>query len=534
MIIQISLILLALYFIYDRIYLVYYNYWYYKKQGFKPTGLPLPFLGDILTFLKVLKTQDEFWEDAHYEYLRHVFNDDIPQYSIDFRYPRGMLVITDPDFVFESYSTKNKYFEKFPRSRAMSKKILGESVLFAPADELQALKRKHLSSAFYKDKMQSLLNSIISTTFDTVQETISQINKGVDELDLNQYIGKLILESIQICIFGVNEKLELLPFKQKGKIDQLSQGVFMNRLSAGLLERSNNIFRINFEFLDNHFVGKAEKELEENTKTLRRFILNMINLRREKNKALKPEEIPHDFLNMLLQDDLFKDNESLMIDECCTFMLAATQTTTTTLSNLFFYLTKYDSIRTKLRNEIKDIFGQQKMISQISKEEWLQKLSLDEIQSQWKYIFMIAQENLRIEPPLRKSTPQIVTQDIEILGKKILKGMPIIFHFLGLQRNPNEWPEPMQFIPERFDPSSKHFLTAEGKKRKSGSFTPFLGGRRICLGKTFAENIIKCVTPVITSRLDFEVLKPEYRERKPPNGLFAEPVYLMKVKLYDQ
>ncbi|CDW83902.1 cytochrome family subfamily polypeptide 55 precursor [Stylonychia lemnae] len=474
MIIQIALILLTLYFIYDRVFLVYYNYWYYQKQGFKPTGLPWPFLGDILTFLKVLKKQDEYWEDTHYEYLRHVFNDDIPQYVIDFRFPKGILVITDPDFVFESYTTKNKYFEKIPRSYNMSKKILGESVLFAPADEIYTLKRKHLSSAFYKDKMQSQLNQIMSTTFDMVQETIQQINQGEVELDLNQYIGKLILKSIQICIFGLNEQLELLPFKQNGKIDHLSQGVFMNRLSAGLLERSNNIFRINFEFLDSYFVGRVEKELEENTMTLRRFISDMINLRREKNKALKPEEIHHDFLNLLLQDDLFKDNESLMVDECCTFMLAATQTTSTALSNLLFYLTKHDVIRANLRNEIKEVFGKEPTISQISKEEWLEKLSLDKISSQWNYLNLAAQENLRIEPPIRRSSPMIITEDIEILG---------------LQRNANEWPEPLQFIPERFDPSSKHFLTAEGKKRKPASFCPFLGGRRICIGKTFAENI---------------------------------------------
>ncbi|CDW76171.1 cytochrome family subfamily polypeptide 55 precursor [Stylonychia lemnae] len=488
----------------------------------------------MLTFLKVLKKQDEFWEDSHYEYLKHVFKDDIPSYLIDFRFPKGMLVITDPDFVFESFTTKNKYFDKFPRSYHINKKIFGESILFTASDEIQALKRKHLSSAFYKDKMQSQLNSIISSTYDMVQETIQQINLGNDELDLNQYIGKLILKSIQICIFGVDEHLEMLPFKQKGKIDQLSQGVFMNRISAGSILRSNNVFRINFEFLDHYFVGKDEKELEQNQITMRRFIFEMIKMRREKNKALKPEEIHHDFLNLLLQDDLFKDNDNLIIDECCTFMLAATQTSTTAVSNLLFYLTKYDSIRANLRNEIKDIFGKNQMISQISKEDWLQKLNLDEIQNQWNYLFLVVQENLRIEPPIRKCTPQIVKEDIEILGKKILKGTPILFHFLGLQRNANEWPDPFQFIPERFDPSSKYFLTAEGKKRKPGSFTPFLGGRRICLGKTFAENIIKCVAPLIISRLDFEILKPEHKLRKPPNGAFAEPVYPMKVKLYKQ
>ncbi|CDW89828.1 cytochrome p450 4f12 [Stylonychia lemnae] len=487
----------------------------------------------MLTFLKVLKTQDEFWEDSHYEYLKHAFNNEIPPYVIDFRFPKGMLVITDPDFIFESYTTKNKFFDKYPRSYTINKKNLGESILFTPSDEVWAQKRKHLSSAFYKDKMQQQLNSIMSTIYDTIQETIQQIKQGQDELDLNEYIGKMILKAVQICIFGVHEQLENLPFIQNGKTELLSIGVMMNRIVSQNIKRSSNIFRINFEILDQYFVGKAEKELEQNNLTLRRFIFDMINQRRQKNKALKPEEIHHDFLNMLLQDDLFKDNDSLMVDECSTFMLAATQTTTTALSNLFFYLTKNETVKTNVRNEIKDIFGK-KLISQISKEEWLQKLSLDEMSNQWNYLCMVVQENLRIEPPARRCTPQIVTEDVEILGKKIPKGIPIVFHFLVLQRNAKEWPEPFKFIPERFDPSSKHFLNAEGKKRKPASFSPFLGGRRICLGKTFAENVIKCIAPLIVSSFDFEILKPEHQQRKPPNGVFAEPVYPMKVRLYEQ
>ena len=31
-----------------------------------------------------------------------------------------------------------------------------------------------------------------------------------------------------------------------------------------------------------------------------------------------------DFLTILLEDDLFKNNETMMIDECVTFMLAST------------------------------------------------------------------------------------------------------------------------------------------------------------------------------------------------------------------
>ena len=36
------------------------------------------------------------------------------------------------------------------------------------------------------------------------------------------------------------------------------------------------------------------------------------------------------------------------------------------------------------------------------------------------------------------------------------------------------------------------------------SFGPFLGGKRICIGKTFAESILKCIMPLIFNQVDFE------------------------------
>jgi len=55
----------------------------------------------------------------------------------------------------------------------------------------------------------------------------------------------------------------------------------------------------------------------------------------------------------------------------------------------------------------------------------------------------------------------------------------------GLAHNPDEWFEPSKYIPERFNPSSKYYLTPSGTKRNPYSFSPFLGGNRVCMGKPF-------------------------------------------------
>jgi cytochrome P450 len=45
-----------------------------------------------------------------------------------------------------------------------------------------------------------------------------------------------------------------------------------------------------------------------------------------------------DLLSILLSDDLFKDDDKMIIDECLTFFFAATQTSSMTLQNMIYYL----------------------------------------------------------------------------------------------------------------------------------------------------------------------------------------------------
>jgi cytochrome P450 len=82
--------------------------------------------------------------------------------------------------------------------------------------------------------------------------------------------------------------------------------------------------------------------------------------------------------------------------------------------------------------------------------------------------------------------------------------MRIDIHYL--HHNKEEWIDPEKFIPERFVPSSPYYLTPEGTKRHPMSFGPFLGGKRICLGKTFAEIVAKVVGTTLIHHLDFEFL----------------------------
>lgn len=69
-------------------------------------------------------------------------------------------------------------------------------------------------------------------------------------------------------------------------------------------------------------------------------------------------------------------------------------------------------------------------------------------------------------------------------GYKIPTGTQAIAHILGVQTDPEYYPEPMKFDPDRFTPENS-------KGRHPFAYIPFSAGPRNCLGKSFLVRDIK-------------------------------------------
>jgi cytochrome P450 len=77
-------------------------------------------------------------------------------------------VVNRPEPCEELFQSKNKYFDKHPRSITIAKKLFGDSILFAKSDIMWQSKRKALSAALYKEKLRGMVEMIKRVTIEAI------------------------------------------------------------------------------------------------------------------------------------------------------------------------------------------------------------------------------------------------------------------------------------------------------------------------------------------------------------------------------
>ncbi|NWZ77046.1 THAS synthase, partial [Poecile atricapillus] len=90
------------------------------------------------------------------------------------------------------------------------------------------------------------------------------------------------------------------------------------------------------------------------------------------------------------------------------------------------------------------------------------------------YLDMVIAETLRMYPPAFRFTRE-AAKDCVVLGQHIPAGAVIETAVGHLHHNPEFWPEPEKFIPERFTEEAK-------KERHPFAYLPFGAGPRGCIG----------------------------------------------------
>ena len=160
-------------------------------------------------------------------------------------------------------------------------------------------------------------------------------------------------------------------------------------------------------------------------------------------------------------------------------------------------LGRYPEIQQKIRDEVDEIID--KMDAPCTCKH---KITFDfEHLKEMKYLDCVLKEVQRIYPTApffgRKVTEEICTN-----GYKIPVGSTVAIFTYAMHRNPDLFPEPLKFDPDRFLPENV-------AKRHPYSFIPFSAGARNCIGQKFSQLEQRLVIAKLLRNFYFESVEAE-------------------------
>ena len=118
----------------------------------------------------------------------------------------------------------NKHFTKSGRFRDQMWDLMGNSIIFSPSDDSWNERRKHVSAAFYKEKMKRMINIAAGVAFERVQEWKRDYAGKDRDFFIYREPADLVNDCIQASVFGSSILDEKLEYIEKGVTKKLTIG----------------------------------------------------------------------------------------------------------------------------------------------------------------------------------------------------------------------------------------------------------------------------------------------------------------------
>uniref|UniRef100_A0A182QPH3 Cytochrome P450 n=1 Tax=Anopheles farauti TaxID=69004 RepID=A0A182QPH3_9DIPT len=249
----------------------------------------------------------------------------------------------------------------------------------------------------------------------------------------------------------------------------------------------------------------AYAEHEHCLKILHNFAYSMIQKRREmyrQRKLAESKVVANDtdvdteitgqrkqlaFLDLLLE--LSEDGQILsdedIREEVDTFILGGHDTTATALSWILYLLGTDPSVQERVFQEIDGIMGGDK-----ERHPTLAELG------EMRYLECCIKESLRLFPSIPMLSRTLATS-VDIDGHHIPSGTNAVIMVYQLHRDPQYFPNPEKFNPDRFLPEN-------GSNRHPYSYIPFSAGPRNCIGQKFGALEEKAVISAVVRNYRIE------------------------------
>ncbi|XP_044757086.1 probable cytochrome P450 6a13 [Coccinella septempunctata] len=347
--------------------------------------------------------------------------------------------------------------------------------------------RSKLTPAFSSGKMKMMFETLLDCTH-SLKKVMDQLEG--EEVDIKDILGRFTTDIIGTCAFGIECNSLENPeneFRQKGKaVFEKPKDFWMTIYEQFFIYFPNLMKFLNLTYIEkdltNFFVGIARNTVEyrEKNSVRRKDLMDLLIQLKNKGKLTDDEQFSI--------EDNANDNNRISMDDLAgqafLFFEAGFETSSTAMTFCLYELAENKDIQDKLRDEINLVL-----------KRYDGKITYDAIMDM-PYLEMVLQESLRKYPPI-PAFRRTCTKAYKIPGTDIVlqKGSKVVIPVYGIHYDPQYYPDPDRFNPERFSDENR-------KNRHPCAFLPFGEGPRMCIGLRFG--LMEAKVGIITLLKDYE------------------------------
>jgi cytochrome P450 len=368
---------------------------------------------------------------------------------------------SEPEHLREIFTAPPEVLHPGEGARLLEPVVGANSVILL--DERAHLsQRKLMLPAFHGEKMQRLSGLMREVT----EREVAGWPKG-EPIALHPRLQALTLEIILRAVFGLDAGKRLDAMRER--LTGILQFGASPASTLPALQR-----------------GRTWREFERGREEADAMIYETIDERRQEGHAgaggtapglANGGEEPRDDVLAMLLEARHEDGSPMspveLRDELMTLLVAGHETTASELAWAFERLTRTPEVLARLTEEVD---------------------SGDDD----SYVTATVHETLRRRPVLPNAAPRLVMEPVEVGGWRYERGVCLIADTYLLHHDPDVYPDPYAFRPERF------------LDEQPGTYTwiPFGGGRRRCLGASFAMLEMKIVLRAVLAETELEPAAP--------------------------
>ncbi|KAF2897325.1 hypothetical protein ILUMI_08850 [Ignelater luminosus] len=358
---------------------------------------------------------------------------------------------------------------------------------------LKGAKWKNLRTKLTPTFTSGKIKMMFPTLIDCSANLVTLVDKYLDEkqpLDIKDVVARFTTDIIGSCAFGIECNSLQNPnseFREYGrKIFDLT--VWEGIVKLITLTVPNLVVYLKIRtyskqmcsFFTN-IVTETVNYRETNNIVRKDFMHLLIQLR---NNVKITESDIGDLKNINNSNNVPSLTMNEVTAQAFVFFAAGFETSSTTTTFCLYELVQNPELQDKVREEINTVC-----------EQYNGELTYDGVMK-LKYMEKCINETLRKYPPLPIHTREC-TETYKIPGTNLVinKGTSVLIPVMGIQNDPEYYPDPDRFDPERFSENVD--------KRHPAAWIPFGDGPRICIGLRFGMIQTKVGLAALLKRFRF-------------------------------